>query len=84
MGVDVSVLLQNRDARSDQAADVTVQLLDGTGSVLAERTRATGPMASGETWAETFSFDGLNLPPNVDATLVAVHDRDPSEGLRRP
>lgn len=82
-GVDVSVLLQNRDTSGTQAADVTVQLLDRTGSVLAELTRTTGPVVSGGTWAETFSFDGLNLPPNVDATQVAVHDRDPSDGLRR-
>jgi uncharacterized protein (DUF58 family) len=71
--VDVRITLRNTDAASAHSADVTVQLLDADGNVIAEQTRSTGSVAAdGGTWSYTFTFTGPGITSQVHSVMIIV------------
>jgi hypothetical protein len=70
--VDVQLALRNTDASSAHSADVTVQLLDASGEVIAEQTASTGSVAPNGTWTRTFTFTGTNIASQTYSVLIIV------------
>jgi len=69
--VIVAVTLKNNDAVA-HTADVTVQLLDASGEVIAEQTQSTGPVAANGTWSHTFTFTGSGITSQVYNVMIIV------------
>ena len=70
--VDVSVTLNNTDSVNAHEGDATVQLVDSTGTVLAESTQQTGSVAGGGSFSTTYSFTQTGLASNYEETFVVV------------
>jgi uncharacterized protein (DUF58 family) len=69
--VEVPLTLRNTDA-AEHTADVTVQLLDASGNVVAEQTQSTGSVAAGGTWSYTFVFTGSGITSQVQSVMIIV------------
>jgi hypothetical protein len=69
--VDVKVVLRNTDT-SVHTANVTVQLLDRDGEVVAELYQLTGDVAGGAEWSYVFVFKEKNIVESYDSVLVVV------------
>jgi hypothetical protein len=70
--VDVPITLRNTDTASAHSADVTVQLLDASGNVIAEQTQSTGSVAANGTWSYTFTFTGSGIASQVYNVMIIV------------
>jgi hypothetical protein len=70
--VDVQLTLRNTDASSAHSADVTVQLLDASGNVIADQTQSTGSVAANGTWSYTFIFTGAGITSQVHSVMIIV------------
>jgi hypothetical protein len=69
--VDVRLTLKNTDSVA-RSAEVTVQLLDTSGDVIAEQTRSTGSVAANGTWSHTFTFTGAGITGQVHSVMIIV------------
>ena len=69
--VDVKVTLRNTDT-STHSANVTVQLLDRDGEVVAEQFQLTGDVAGGAEWSYVFVFKEKGIVERYDSVLVVV------------
>lgn len=74
--VDVTVDLYNTDTNNAHFANVTVQLLDGSGNILAEDTKATNKMDPDGTLAIDYSFTKSNLAEDWSETFAVVDQSD--------
>ncbi len=70
--VEVSITLRNTDASAAHSADVTVQLLDASGNVVAEQTQNTGSVAANGTWTHNFVFTGTGITSQVHSVMIIV------------
>ncbi len=70
--VEVPITLRNADASAARSADVTVQLLDASGNVIAEQTVSTGSVAANGTWSHTFIFTGTGITSQVHSVMIIV------------
>ena len=70
--VNVSVTLSNTDTVNAHQSDATVQLVDSTGTVLAESTKQTGSVTASGTYSSTYSFTQTGLASNYEETFVVV------------
>jgi SLAP domain-containing protein len=70
--VIVAVTLRNTDASAAHTADVTVQLLDASGNVIAEQTQSTGSVAPNGTWSHTFTFTAPDITSQVQNVMIIV------------
>ena len=70
--VEVPITLRNADASSAHSADVTVQLLDADGNVIAEQTQSTGSVAANGVWSYTFIFTGAGITSQVHSAMIIV------------
>jgi len=70
--VDVQLTLRNTDAANAHSADVTVQLLDASGNIVAEQTQSTGSVAANGTWSYTFTFTGAGITSQVQSVMIIV------------
>jgi hypothetical protein len=70
--VEVPLTLKNTDTSSAHSAEVTVQLLDAGGNLVAEQTQSTGPVASDGTWSHTFIFTGTGITSSVKSVMIIV------------
>jgi hypothetical protein len=70
--VDVRLTLRNTDASNAHSADVTVQLLDASGNVIAEQTRSTGSVPANGTWTYTYTFTGAGITSQVQSVMIIV------------
>jgi hypothetical protein len=71
--VDVKVTLKNTDA-STHSANVTVQLLDKDGEVIAELYQLTGDVVGGAEWSYVFVFKEKNIVESYDSVFVVVRE----------
>lgn len=71
--VDVTVTLAN-GAAVPRAANMTIQLLDSAGSVLAERAVATPAIAAGASWSRTESVTQAGIVAAYVETFVIVEE----------
>ena len=69
--VDVTTEVKNQDT-STHEANVTVQLLDSSGNILIEETKATGSVSSGSTAKLNYQFTQSNLAEEYDKTFIVV------------
>jgi uncharacterized protein (DUF58 family) len=69
--VEVPLTLRNTDAVA-RSAEVTVQLLDASGNVVAEQTQSTGSVAANGTWSHTFIFTGAGITSQVHSVMIIV------------
>jgi hypothetical protein len=69
--VEVPLTLRNTDTAA-HTADVTVQLLDASGNVIAEQTQSTGSVAANGTWSYTFIFTGSGITSQVQSVMIIV------------
>lgn len=69
--VDVKVTLRNTDT-AVHAANVTVQLLDKDGEVVAELYQLTGDVPGGAEWGYVFVFKEKGIVGRYDSVLVVV------------
>jgi hypothetical protein len=69
--VDVKVTLKNTDT-STHSANVTVQLLDRDGEVVAEQYALTGDVPGGSEWSYVFVFREKGVVERYDSVLVVV------------
>jgi hypothetical protein len=70
--VDVPLTLRNTDTANARTADVTVQLLDASGNVIAEQTVSTGSVAANGTWSYTFTFTEAGIASQVQSVMIIV------------
>jgi hypothetical protein len=68
----VPLTLRNTDTANAHAADVTVQLLDASGNVIAEQTVSTGSVAANGTWSHNYVFTGANIASQVQSVMIIV------------
>jgi hypothetical protein len=54
------------------SADVTVQLLDAGGNVIAEQTQSTGSVSANGTWSYNFVFTGPGITSGVQSVMIIV------------
>jgi hypothetical protein len=71
--VDVRVALKNTDANT-HSANVTVQLLDSNGDVVAEQWVLTGDVAGGAEWSYVFTFREKGIVKSYESALVIVKE----------
>ncbi|MCC6055257.1 MAG: FxLYD domain-containing protein [Desulfurococcaceae archaeon] len=71
--VDVKITLKNIDTDTYNA-NVTVQLLDSNGDVIAEAFQLTGDIAGGAEWSYTFIFKTKNIVKSYESVLVIVKE----------
>jgi len=71
--VDVRVVLKNTDSNT-HSANVTVQLLDPSGDVIAEQWVLTGDVAGGAEWSYVFVFKVKVIVKSYESTLVIVKE----------
>jgi hypothetical protein len=71
--VDVKVTLRNTDT-AVHSANVTVQLLDRDGEVIAELYQLTGDVAGGAEWSYVFVFKEKDIVESYDSVLVVVRE----------
>jgi hypothetical protein len=69
--VDVPITLKNTGSDA-HTADVTVQLLDASGNVIAEQTQNTGSVAPNGTWSYTFTFSSTGITSQVQNVMIIV------------
>jgi hypothetical protein len=69
--VDVKVTLKNTDT-AVHTANVTVQLLDKDGEVIAELYQLTGDVQGGAEWSYVFVFREKGIVERYDSVLVIV------------
>jgi len=69
--VDVKVALRNTDTAT-HSANVTVQLLDTNGDVVAEAFQLTGDVAGNSDWSYVFTFKEKSIAKSYDSVLVIV------------
>jgi hypothetical protein len=69
--VTVDLTLNNTDSAAHEA-DVTVQLVDSTGTVLVEETQVTGSVAGGASTSTTYTFSQTGLAANYEETFIVV------------
>jgi hypothetical protein len=69
--VDVKVTLKNTDT-AVHSANVTVQLLDKDGEVIAEQYALTGDVPGGAEWSYVFVFKEKNVVERYGSVLVIV------------
>jgi hypothetical protein len=69
--VEVPLTLRNTDTAA-HTAEVTVQLLDASGNVIAEQTQSTGSVAANGTWSHTFIFTGTGITSQVHSVMIIV------------
>jgi hypothetical protein len=69
--VEVPLTLRNTDTAA-HTADVTVQLLDASGNVIAEQTQSTGSVAANGLWSYTFIFTGSGITSQVQSVMIIV------------
>jgi hypothetical protein len=69
--VDARVTLRNTDANT-HSANVTVQLLDTNGDVVAEQWVLTGDVAGNSDWSYVFTFKEKGIAKSYDSVLVIV------------
>jgi hypothetical protein len=69
--VEVPITLRNTDTAA-HTAEVTVQLLDASGNVIAEQTQSTGSVAANGTWSYTFIFTGAGITSQVHSVMIIV------------
>jgi hypothetical protein len=69
--VDVRVTLKNADT-AVHAANVTVQLLDRDGEVVAEQYQLTGDVPGGAEWGYVFVFREKKIVERYDSVLIVV------------
>ncbi len=70
--VEVQITLRNTDTANAHTADVTVQLLNASGDVIAEQTQSTGSVAANGTWSYTFAFTGTGITSQVHSVMIIV------------
>ncbi len=70
--VDVAVTLDNTDTANAHEADVTVQLVDSNGEVIAESTQQTGNVTGGGSYSTTYSFTGTDLASDYEETFIVI------------
>jgi len=71
--VDVKVVLKNTDVNTHNA-NVTVQLLDANGDVVAEQWILTGDVAGNSDWSYVFIFKVKDIVKSYETTLVIVKE----------
>jgi hypothetical protein len=71
--IDIKVVLKNMDTDTHRA-NVTVQLLDSNGDVIAEQWVLTGDVAGGAEWSYVFVFKEKNIVKRYVSTLVIVKE----------
>jgi hypothetical protein len=71
--VDVKVVLRNIDTDT-HSANVTVQLLDADGDVVAEQWVLTGDVAGNSEWSYVFVFKEKDIVKRYSSTLVIVKE----------
>ena len=71
--IDVKVVLKNMDTNT-HCANVTVQLLDVDGDVIAEQWVLTGDVAGGAEWSHVFVFKVKVIVKSYESTLVIVKE----------
>jgi hypothetical protein len=69
--VEVPLTLKNTGSAT-HSAEVTVQLLDAGGNLVAEQTQSTGSVASDGTWSYTFIFTGTGITSSVKSVMIIV------------
>jgi hypothetical protein len=69
--VEVPLTLRNTDTAA-HTANVTVQLLDASGNVIAEQTQSTGSVAANGLWSYTFIFTGSGITSQVQSVMIIV------------
>jgi len=69
--VEVPITLRNTGSAT-HTAEVTVQLLDASGNVIAEQTVNTGSVAANDTWSYTFTFTGPGITSQVQSVMIIV------------
>jgi hypothetical protein len=69
--VEVPITLRNTDTAA-HTAEVTVQLLDASGNVIADQTQSTGSVAANGTWSYTFIFTGAGITSQVHSVMIIV------------
>jgi hypothetical protein len=69
--VDVPITLRNTGTAA-HTADVTVQLLDASGNVIAEQTQSTGSVAANGTWSYNFVFTVPGIASQVQSVMIIV------------
>jgi hypothetical protein len=74
--VDVQLTLGNTDTANAHSADVTVQLLDASGNVIADQTQSTGSVAANGTWTYTYTFTGTGITSQVHSVMIIVKQTD--------
>ncbi len=67
----IDITLANNDV-STHHANVTVYILNTTGDELANQTAATGAVAGGGTWSNSFVFNLANVVNDYENSLVVV------------
>lgn len=72
--VDVDLTLKNTDTNASHRANVTVELLDASGTTLDNATKATGSVAADDTIDMTFSFQQSGLAEDYEETFIVVDD----------
>jgi len=70
--IDVSTEIKNQGTSGAHEANVTVQLLDSSGNILIEETKATGSVSSGSTAKLNYQFTQSNLAEEYDKTFIVV------------
>ena len=63
--------MRNTDTAA-HTAEVTVQLLDASGNVIAEQTQSTGSVSANGTWSHTFIFTGPGITSQVQSVMIIV------------
>jgi hypothetical protein len=71
--VDVKVVLRNTDTNT-HSANVTVQLLDADGDVVAEQWVLTGDVAGNSDWSYVFVFKEKDIVKKYNSVLVIVKE----------
>ena len=71
--VDVRVVLKNTDSNT-HSANVTVQLLDPSGDVIAEQWVLTGGVAGNSEWSHVFTFREKDIARGYESALVVVKE----------
>jgi len=71
--VDVRVTLRNTDT-AVHSANVTVQLLDKDGEVVAEQYQLTGDVPGGAEWTHVFVFKEKGIVERYDSVFVVVRE----------
>lgn len=70
--IDVATELKNTDTSGAHEADVTVQLLNANGDIIANETQATGSVSGDGTVNLDYKFSDTNLAEKYDKTFIVV------------